>query len=121
MPSVSFCFQITVRTNPFPNLFAKPPQLHNGTAVRSLRISGFERVAIWKFQGIQIQIDVQFIPIKMPSTQKLNMLDFKYTRILEPRKLLVGQEIFLSFDKDPETACGYIQDFNLRSVCANFG
>jgi len=64
------------------------------------------------FQGFKRQINIQIFPSKIMAVNELDILYLRKTSILEPRKFLIRQKIFLASHKEPNSMRGNVQNFN---------
>jgi hypothetical protein len=64
------------------------------------------------FQGIKVQINVQIDPMKVTAAEEMHAVDFRNARTLEPRKILIRQEILLAPYIEPNPVLGNIENFN---------
>jgi hypothetical protein len=82
------------------------------------RLSVDQGEPVWLGQTVDTKVDIEFRPVQVISMQQLNVQDLAHGCLAEPRKVLVGQEVFLVLDQNPLSELTDVGDFNPRSACA---
>ena len=60
------------------------------------------------------EVGVEIWPVKVARGGLLNIQDLPHWRILEPREIVIGQEIFRVIGEQPDAVAGDVGDLNLR-------
>jgi hypothetical protein len=92
---------------------------HAGAKLRGLDArSRNQREAIRVLDGIDVQVDIHFRPVKMLRLRPFDMKDLADRRILESGEPCKRHEQFLIVEQQPEAVPGNVGDLNRRNVCA---
>ncbi len=67
-------------------------------------------------EGVQFEVDVQVRPAEVAAVEQLDLENVADTGFLEPREILVGQEVFAVLHPEPNAVGGDVGDFNLGSA-----
>lgn len=66
--------------------------------------------------GLDGKVHIKIGPIEMTEMQQFDMQQLANRHILEPRKILEGQEQLSPAQQEPEAVLRHVSDFNARSV-----
>ena len=67
-------------------------------------------------EGVQFEVDVEVWPAEVVAVEQLDVENVADAGFLEPREILVGQEVFAVLHPEPNAVGGDVGDFNLGSA-----